>query len=128
MNKFCEVLAGAFFSGVLAAPTMMAQAACIPGNATVPPDANTTDPSSPFYIDTAGLNMKTSPPTGDPANPAYPPAKELLDETLPATDSEGNFIIGPTHPAAPEIAVPTPPSPCARLTGQLPDPEPWGQR
>src|SRR5215471_5851602 len=74
----------------LAAPTMMVQAACIPGNATVPPGANTTDPSGPFYIDTAGLNMKTSPPTRDPANPAYPPAKELPDETLPATDSEGN--------------------------------------
>src|SRR5438874_6085384 len=44
-------------------------------------------------------------PTRDPHNPAYPPAKELPDGSLPTPDDEGNFIIGPTHNPAPEMTV-----------------------
>jgi hypothetical protein len=43
-----------------------AHADCLKGNAGIPPGANTTDSSAPFYIDTSGLNFKTSPPTRDP--------------------------------------------------------------
>src|SRR5579871_6167354 len=73
------------------------------GNSGIPPGANTTDASGPFYIDTAGLDFKTSPPTRDPKNPNYPAATELPDGTLPPSSAEGNYIIGPTHPAASEL-------------------------
>lgn len=68
----------------------------------VPPNANTTDPLAPFYIDVTGLDLSTKPPTRDPNNPNYPPAKELPDGQLPSVHAVGNFIIGPTHNAAPE--------------------------
>ncbi|MGH2563478.1 MAG: alpha/beta hydrolase [Ginsengibacter sp.] len=41
-------------------------------------------------------------PTRDPHTPGYVAATELPDGTNPSPDSEGNFIIGPTHNAAPE--------------------------
>jgi hypothetical protein len=88
----CLVMAGA------------AHADCLKGNSGIPPGANTTDSSAPFYIDTSGLDFKTLPPTRDPKNPNYPPATELPDGTLPASNAEGNFIIGPSHPPAPELA------------------------
>jgi Putative esterase len=81
-----------------------AHADCLKGNARIPPGANTTDPSAPFYVDTAGLDFKTAPPTRDPKNPNYPPATELPDGTLPPSKAEGNFIIGPTHSPSPELA------------------------
>jgi hypothetical protein len=81
-----------------------AHANCIQRNTGVPSGANTTDPSAPFYIDTSGLDFKTSPPTRDAKNPNYPPAIELPDGALPPSKAEGNFIIGPTHPPAPELA------------------------
>jgi hypothetical protein len=72
----CLVIAGA------------ARAGCIKGNSGIPPGANTTDPSAPFYIDTSGLDFKTLPPTRDPKNPNYPSATELPDGTLPASGAE----------------------------------------
>jgi iron(III)-enterobactin esterase len=42
------------------------------------------------------------PPTRDPNTPGYVKAVELPDGTLPPPFAEGNFIIGPTHPPAPE--------------------------
>ena len=87
---------------LLASPSAFAQTACVGGNATVPPGANTTDRAAPFFIDTAGMDLKTAPPTRDPTNPLYPHATELPDGTLPPTAAEGNFIIGPTHKPAPE--------------------------
>jgi hypothetical protein len=51
------------------------------------------------------------PPTRDPHTPGYVAAKELPDGTVPPPDADGNFLIGPTHPAAPEMAsVPATPS------------------
>jgi hypothetical protein len=81
-----------------------AHAECLKGNAGIPPGANTTDPSAPFYIDTAGLDFKPSPPTRDPKILNYPRATELPDGTLPPSKAEGNFIIGPTHSPTPELA------------------------
>src|SRR6202035_682109 len=71
-------------------------------NMAVPPGANTSDRAAPFFIDTTGLDFKTTPPTRDPSNPSYPRATELADGTLPPPGSEGNFIIGTTHPPASE--------------------------
>ena len=45
------------------------------------------------------------PPTRDPHTPGYVEAKELPDGDVPPADADGNFIIGPTHKPAPEMAV-----------------------
>jgi enterochelin esterase-like enzyme len=45
-------------------------------------------------------------PTRDPHTPGYVKAAELPDGTQPAPNKNGNFIIGPTHTAAPETADP----------------------
>lgn len=42
------------------------------------------------------------PPIRDPHTSGYVSATELPDGANPSADSNGNFIIGPTHPAAPE--------------------------
>src|SRR5271156_4468997 len=44
------------------------------------------------------------PPTRNPHAPGYINAKELPDGTVPPANSDGNFIIGPTHSPAPEMA------------------------
>ena len=104
MNKPAPVFAPVL--AVLAAPLLaspcLAAPPCTPHGGAVPANANTTRPSDPFFLQTAGLNLATTPPTRDPHNPAYPPATELPDGTLPSPDADGNFIIGPTHAAAPE--------------------------
>jgi len=47
---------------------------------------------------------RPQPPTRDPQTPGYVKATELPDGTVPPTDADGNFIIGPTHNPAPEMA------------------------
>ncbi len=44
-------------------------------------------------------------PTRDAKTPGYPVATQLPDGTVPAANANGNFILGPTHPAAPEATV-----------------------
>lgn len=44
-------------------------------------------------------------PTRDPNTPGYVTAKELPDGAVPPINANGNFIIGPTHPAALEMSV-----------------------
>ena len=46
---------------------------------------------------------RTPPPTRDPHTAGYVTARELPDGAVPSPDSNGNFIIGPTHNAAPEM-------------------------
>ena len=41
-------------------------------------------------------------PVRDPHTPGYVTAKELPDGAVPAADADGNFILGPTHAAAPD--------------------------
>jgi iron(III)-enterobactin esterase len=43
-------------------------------------------------------------PKRDPLAPGYVPATELPDGEVPPVDADGNFIIGPTHKAAPEMS------------------------
>src|SRR3954464_13316981 len=52
-----------------------------------------------------GAATRPPPPTRDPHTPGYVQAAELPDGTVPAADADGNFIIGPTHVPAPEMAV-----------------------
>jgi iron(III)-enterobactin esterase len=46
---------------------------------------------------------RPTPPTRDPATPGFVAATELPDGAVPPVDRNGNFIIGPTHPPAPEL-------------------------
>lgn len=46
---------------------------------------------------------RPQPPTRDAHTPGYVEAKELPDGTVPPPNADGNFIIGPTHPRAPEM-------------------------
>src|SRR5467141_1669050 len=43
-------------------------------------------------------------PTRDPNTPGYVKAKELADGAIPSAKENGNFILGPTHNPAPEMA------------------------
>jgi iron(III)-enterobactin esterase len=46
---------------------------------------------------------RSAPPARDPHTEGYVTARELPDGAIPPADADGNFIIGPTHPAAPEM-------------------------
>jgi len=88
---FVGVLAGAamvFAQGTAAPPTALARA----GQPATPP--------------AQAARPRPAPPTRDPNTPSYVAATELPDGTVPPSDADGNFIIGPTHPAAPELAGP----------------------
>ena len=50
----------------------------------------------------AAKPVRTPPPTRDPNTPGYVKSKELPDGKVPTPKQNGNFVIGPTHPAAPE--------------------------
>ena len=47
-----------------------------------------------------------TPPTRDPHSPGYVAARELPDSGVPPANADGNFIVGPTHTAAPELSAP----------------------
>jgi len=67
--------------------------------ASAQPPAN-TPPSAP-----AARPPRPPAPTRDPHTPGYVTAKELLDGANPPATADGNFILGPTHNPAPEMAV-----------------------
>ncbi|MGO8815587.1 MAG: alpha/beta hydrolase [Terriglobia bacterium] len=48
---------------------------------------------------------RPTPPTRDPHTYGYVAATELPDGNNPPADADGNFIIGPTHDPAPEMAL-----------------------
>ncbi len=52
----------------------------------------------------AAKRNRPTPPTRDPHTAGYVEAKELPDGEVPPADANGNFIIGPTHSRAPEMA------------------------
>ncbi|HVT81064.1 MAG TPA: alpha/beta hydrolase-fold protein, partial [Phycisphaerae bacterium] len=72
-------------------------AACAGVRAAVPGSA-----SAPA---TARGAARPAPPTRDPNSPGYVKAKELDDGAVPPADVDGNFILGRTHPRAPEMTV-----------------------
>src|SRR5450432_848008 len=55
-------------------------------------------------LPSAALPARPAPPARDPNTPGYVTARELPDGTNPPADADGNFIIGPTHNPAPEMA------------------------
>jgi enterochelin esterase-like enzyme len=44
-------------------------------------------------------------PARDPNTPGYVTAKDLPDGAIPSAKADGNFVLGPTHNPAPEMAV-----------------------
>jgi enterochelin esterase family protein len=57
------------------------------------------------YPAMAQTPARPTPPTRDPHTAGYVEAKELPDGTNAPANQDGNFIIGPTHPVAPEMTV-----------------------
>ena len=47
---------------------------------------------------------RPTPPTRDPHTTGYVAATELADGANAPADKDGNFILGPTHTPAPEMA------------------------
>ena len=62
-------------------------------------------PAQPPAQAPAANQARPSPPARDPNTPGYVKAKELPDGAVPSPKENGNFIIGPTHKAAPEMSV-----------------------
>src|SRR5437868_13566664 len=61
--------------------------------------------TSAFLICLSAIAQQRPPdPTRDPHTPGYVTAKELPDGEIPTPKQNGNFIIGPTHNPAPEMA------------------------
>jgi iron(III)-enterobactin esterase len=58
--------------------------------------AQTAAPAAQTYV-------RPTPPTRDPHTAGYVKATELADGEVPSPEKDGNFIIGPTHPAAGEM-------------------------
>ncbi|MFO0947606.1 MAG: hypothetical protein U1D30_17055 [Planctomycetota bacterium] len=57
-----------------------------------------------LFVASAEGQGKMFPPARDPRTPGFVEAKELPDGQVPPPDVNGNFIIGPTHKPAPEMA------------------------
>jgi len=86
--KIAKMIRDAVLLGVML--NLMADANPAMAQMTNPPSA-TTQPARP------------TPPTRDPHAPGFVTATELPDGTVPLADTDGNFIIGPTHHRAAEI-------------------------
>lgn len=90
-----RVLAAVFVSGVIGASAMLAQSQGAPPAPTTSAQPAPQGPRPPA-------------PTRDPRTPGYVTATnatELADGAVPPVDASGNFILGPTHPPAPEMTV-----------------------
>ena len=66
--------------------------------------AQTSPQAAPAPPLEAARPARPTPPTRDPHTPGYVTANELPDGTNPASNVDGNFIIGPTHNPAPEMS------------------------
>ena len=54
------------------------------------------------FADATAQTKRPDPPTRDPHTPGYVNAKALPDGAVPPNNVDGDFLLGPTHPAAPE--------------------------
>jgi enterochelin esterase-like enzyme len=67
--------------------------------------ATGVDPATAQAPPGAQAPMRPVIPTRDPKTPGYVAAKELPDGSIPSPKEDGNFILGPTHSPAAEMAV-----------------------
>ena len=72
-----------------------------PAMAQVPAQAQAQAPAQAQAA--APRPARPTPPTRDPHTPGYVTAKELPDGDNAPAKADGNFILGPTHTAAPEM-------------------------
>jgi enterochelin esterase-like enzyme len=92
MNRFVNMVSSIVLMSLMAAAGVsVAQAPAAPTVPAVPPAA--TRPARP------------TPPTREPHSPGYVSAKEMADGVNAPVNADGNFILGPTHNPAPELAV-----------------------
>ncbi|MGA3129571.1 MAG: alpha/beta hydrolase-fold protein [Terracidiphilus sp.] len=66
-------------------------------------------PSETSFGQAAARPARPLPPARDPRTPGYVAATELPDGAVPDPNQNGNFILGPTHTPAPELADPNRP-------------------
>jgi enterochelin esterase-like enzyme len=66
----------------------------------IPASAQTDRDSRPR----AERRSRRRPAARDPNSPGFVAAQELPDGSIPPSDTDGNFVIGPTHKPAPEMA------------------------
>jgi enterochelin esterase family protein len=67
-----------------------------------------TPPAQPTPAAAPGAQARparTPPPTRDPNTPGYVKKRELPDGEVPSPKEDGDFTIGPTHPASPDTQV-----------------------
>jgi enterochelin esterase-like enzyme len=64
-----------------------------------------TPPAAPAQPAAPARPQRPAVPTRDPHTPGYVTAKELPDGANPPATEDGNFILGPTHTASPDMAV-----------------------
>jgi enterochelin esterase family protein len=64
------------------------------------PVPQTTTPAVP-----QATAPRPTPPAREPGAPGFVAKRELPDGAVPPADANGNFVIGPTHPPAPETVV-----------------------
>ena len=62
-------------------------------------------PSNPPTPQTAARPAHPTPPIRDPHSPGFVAATELPDGAVPPANVDGNFILGPAHPPAPQLTV-----------------------
>ncbi len=63
-------------------------------------------PPPPAQVPPPGARpARPAPPTRDPNTPGYVKGQDLPDGAIPPVKADGNFILGPTHNPAPEMAV-----------------------
>ena len=75
-----------------------------PASVQVPGAAPGAAPGAPAAPG-GGRGPRRPAPVRDPHTEGYVKATELPDGTIPTAKDAGNFILGPTHPAAPEMTV-----------------------
>lgn len=63
------------------------------------------EPAPPAPQTLPARRVRPVPPTRDPHTPGYVKARELPDGENAPIGEDGNFILGPTHPPAPEMSV-----------------------
>jgi enterochelin esterase family protein len=76
-----------------------------PAGAQQPPPTNPPAQAAPGAQAPGGRGPRTPPPTRDPNTPGYVAKKELPDGQVPSPKEDGDFTIGPTHPASPDTTV-----------------------
>ncbi len=76
-----------------------------PATAQQQPPANPPAQAAPGTPAPGGRGARTPPPTRDPNTPGYVAKKELPDGQVPSAKEDGDFTIGPTHPADPATTV-----------------------